>query len=130
MVIINYFLIDELISSVSGSLSKSIPLSYYGVGTIAGSILTGEGISNSPISIDLGSNANSGTGAGTGVDAGIGARAGTGVKILIGDGAYIGFNKFLNDNGGGSYSNIISLGVALFTKLNGTHSTRHSTLYP
>lgn len=124
MVIINYFLIDELISSVSGSLSKSIPLSYCGVGTIAGSILTGEGISNSPISIDLGSNANSGTGAGTGVD------AGTGVKTLIGDGAYIGFNKFLNDNGGGSYSNIISLGVALFTKLNGTHSTRHSTLYP
>lgn len=124
MVIINYFLIDELISSVSGSLSKSIPLSYCGVGTIAGSILTGEGISNSPISIDLGSNANSGTGAGTG------ARAGTGVKTLIGDGAYIGFNKFLNDNGGGSYSNIISLGVALFTKLNGTHSTRHSTLYP
>lgn len=124
MVIINYFLIDELISSVSGSLSKSIPLSYYGVGTIAGSILTGEGISNSPISIDLGSNANSGTGAGTGVD------AGTGLKTLIGDGAYIGFNKFLNDNGGGSYSNIISLGVALFTKLNGTHSTRHSTLYP
>lgn len=122
MVIINYFLIDELISSVSGSLSKSIPLSYCGVGTIAGSILTGEGISNSPISIDLGSNANSGTGAGTGVD------AGTGVKTLIGDGAYIGFNKFLNDNGGGSYSNIISLGVALFTKLNGTHSTRHSTL--
>ncbi len=124
MVIINYFLIDELISSVSGSLSKSILLSYYGVGTIAGSILTGEGISNSPISIDLGSNANSGTGAGTGVD------AGTGVKTLIGDGAYIGFNKFLNNNGGGSYSNIISLGVALFTKLNGTHSTRHSTLYP
>lgn len=124
MVIINYFLIDELISSVSGSLSKSIPLSYCGVGTIDGSILTGEGISNSPISIDLGSNANSGTGAGTGVD------AGTGVKTLIGDGAYIGFNKFLNDNGGGSYSNIISLGVALFTKLNGTHSTRHSTLYP
>ncbi len=124
MVIINYFLIDELISSVSGSLSKSIPLSYCGVGTIAGSILTGEGISNSPISIDLGSNANSGTGAGTGVD------AGTGVKTLIGDGAYIGFNKFLNNNGGGSYSNIISLGVALFTKLNGTHSTRHSTLYP
>lgn len=124
MVIINYFLIDELISSVSGSLSKSIPLSYCGVGTIAGSILTGEGISNSPISIDLGSNANSGTGAGTGVD------AGTGLKTLIGDGAYIGFNKFLNDNGGGSYSNIISLGVALFTKLNGTHSTRHSTLYP
>ncbi len=124
MVIINYFLIDELISSVSGSLSKSIPLSYCGVGTIAGSILTGEGISNSPISIDLGSNANSGTGAGTG------ARAGTGVKTLIGDGAYIGFNKFLNNNGGGSYSNIISLGVALFTKLNGTHSTRHSTLYP
>lgn len=124
MVIINYFLIDELISYVSGSLSKSIPLSYCGVGTIAGSILTGEGISNSPISIDLGSNANSGTGAGTGVD------AGTGVKTLIGDGAYIGFNKFLNDNGGGSYSNIISLGVALFTKLNGTHSTRHSTLYP
>lgn len=124
MVIINYFLIDELISSVSGSLSKSIPLFYYGVGTIAGSILTGEGISNSPISIDLGSNANSGTGAGTGVD------AGTGLKTLIGDGAYIGFNKFLNDNGGGSYSNIISLGVALFTKLNGTHSTRHSTLYP
>ena len=118
MVIINYFLIDELISSVSGSLSKSIPLSYYGVGTIAGSILTGEGISNSPISIDLGSDANSGTG------------AGTGVKTLIYDGAYIGFNKFLNDNGGGSYSNIISLGVALFTKLNGTHSTRHSTLYP
>lgn len=124
MVIINYFLIDELISSVSGSLSKSIPLSYCGVGTIAGSILTGEGISNSPISIDLGSNANSGTGAGTGVD------AGTGVKTLIGDGAYIGFNKFLNNNGVGSYSNIISLGVALFTKLNGTHSTRHSTLYP
>ncbi len=124
MVIINYFLIDELISFVSGSLSKSIPLSYCGVGTIAGSILTGEGISNSPISIDLGSNANSGTGAGTG------ARAGTGVKTLIGDGAYIGFNKFLNNNGGGSYSNIISLGVALFTKLNGTHSTRHSTLYP
>jgi hypothetical protein len=124
VVIINYFLIDELISFVSGSLSKSIPLSYCGVGTIAGSILTGEGISNSPISIDLGSNANSGTGAGTG------ARAGTGVKTLIGDGAYIGFNKFLNNNGGGSYSNIISLGVALFTKLNGTHSTRHSTLYP
>lgn len=124
MVIINYFLIDELISSVSGSLSKSIPLSYCGVGTIAGPMFTGEGISNSPISIDLGSNANSGTGAGTG------ARAGTGVKTLIGDGAYIGFNKFLNNNGGGSYSNIISLGVALFTKLNGTHSTRHSTLYP
>ena len=124
MVIINYFLIDELISSVSGSLSKSIPLSYCGVGTIAGSILTGEGVSNSSISIYLGSNANSGTGAGTGVD------AGTGVKTLIGDGAYIGFNKFLNNNGGGSYSNIISLGVALFTKLNGTHSTRHSTLYP
>jgi hypothetical protein len=124
VVIINYFLIDELISSVSGSLSKSIPLSYCGVGTIAGSILTGEGVSNSSISIYLGSNANSGTCAGTG------ARAGTGVKTLIGDGAYIGFNKFLNNNGGGSYSNIISLGVALFTKLNGTHSTRHSTLYP
>ena len=105
-------------------MSKSIPLSYYGVGTIAGSILTGEGVSNSSISIYLGSNANSGTCAGTG------ARAGTGVKTLIGDGAYIGFNKFLNNNGGGSYSNIISLGVALFTKLNGTHSTRHSTLYP
>ena len=124
MVIINYFLIDELVSSDSGSLTKSIPLSYCGVGTIAGSILTGEGVSNSSISIYLGSNANSGTGAGTGVD------AGTGVKTLIGDGAYIGFNKFLNNNGGGSYSNIISLGVALFTKLNGTHSTRHSTLYP
>jgi hypothetical protein len=105
-------------------LTKSIPLSYCGVGTIAGSILTGEGVSNSSISIYLGSNANSGTCAGTG------ARAGTGVKTLIGDGAYIGFNKFLNNNGGGSYSNIISLGIALFTKLNGTHSTRHSTLYP
>jgi hypothetical protein len=105
-------------------LTKSIPLSYCGVGTIAGSILTGEGVSNSSISIYLGSNANSGTCAGTG------ARAGTGVKTLIDDGAYIGFNKFLNNNGGGSYSNIISLGIALFTKLNGTHSTRHSTLYP